>query len=156
MLICTVLWHWESIQYTSFWQRCLILNVPFFLLHFEFIFWFSWKGLKRCSDSNRGHCHMLLHCSSSFPKYVISGQFLPFSSSTLCNLAVAMPSWPSISKITFFLFLNNCSHPFSFLSSDRILIKTILSSCINIFPFLDVIKCLLLLQGQKRTFPSWF
>lgn len=77
-------------------SKCFIVAMlsdtkhSFFLLYFEFIFWFSQKGMEGCSDGSRGHCYMLLHCSCSFPKYVISGQLLPFSSSTFCNLTVAM------------------------------------------------------------------
>lgn len=120
-------------------SKCFILAMlsdtkhSLFLLYFEFIFWFSQKGMEGCSGGSRGHCYILLHGSCSFPKYVISGQLLPFSSSTFCNLTVAMFSflfffltvvmfsffltvamfsWPSISKSTFFLFLNCSLIPF--------------------------------------------
>lgn len=153
-------------------SKCFIVAMlsdtkhSFFLLYFEFIFWFHRREWK-VAVTAAGVTATCLHCSCSFPKYVISGQLLPFplppSINLLqcflfffCFLNCCNVFWSSISKSTFFLFPNCSLISLSSLSPDRILIKTILSSGTN-FPFWDVVKCLLLLQRQiRRTFLSWF
>lgn len=102
MLICTVLWHWESIQNVLSWQHYLILNIPFFPLYSEFIVWFSWKGMWSCSDSNRVRAMCFFFAPAAFQNMSLLNK-LPFPSFTLCNFTVTMFSWPGISKITFFL-----------------------------------------------------